>query len=141
MSRPRTPTRPPRPRAGMSLIEVVFAMLILTGVLLVLGNFSGQFARANGQAHLIISANEIAAARMDEIRTQPTYAALDTLATTPGKFDSMRVDNTTFLRFTRMKHVGGNATSDSVDYKVMTVIVTHPSMKRTVAKTTAIAAF
>lgn len=128
-------------RRGMTLLEVILAVIILSGVLLVLGGFSAKFAQANGQAHLVITANEIASARLDEIRTQPTYASIDTLATPTNGADSVQKDNTTFLRVTKIRHVGGTAATDSVDYRLMTVIVTHPSMTRTVSKTTAIAAF
>jgi type II secretory pathway pseudopilin PulG len=125
----------------MSLVEVVVAMLILTGVLLVLGAFSAKFARANGQAHLVITANEIAASRLDEIRTQATYSALDLLATPAGTPDKIPADNTVFLRTTKLKRVGGATVTDSVDYKLMTVTVTHPSMSKVITKTTAIAAY
>jgi prepilin-type N-terminal cleavage/methylation domain-containing protein len=135
-----TPVARP-PRRGMSLVEVIVAMIILTGVLLVLGAFSAKFAQANGQAHLVITANEIATARLDEIRTQPTYASLNLLATPPLTPDSIRADNTTFVRRTFVRRVGGSAATDSVDYKLMTVTVSHPSMKKVVSKTTAIAAW
>lgn len=132
---------PARARKGMTLIEVMFAMIILTGVLLVLGAFSAKFSQANGQSHLVITANEIAAARMDEIKTQPTYLALDSLQTPAGKVDSIPKDNTWFVRITKMRQVGSSDVKDSVDYKIMTVFVSHAQMKRTITKSTAIAAY
>ena len=143
MNRAHIDTAGRHARRGMSLIEVMVALFILTGVLLVLGNFSAKFAQANGQAHLIITANEIAASRLDEIRTQPTYSGLDTMNTPnpPPRTDSIKVDNTTFVRLTQVARYGGPAVADSFDYKVMTVTVTHPSLKKPVTKTTAIAAF
>jgi prepilin-type N-terminal cleavage/methylation domain-containing protein len=140
MSTRRSRVTPTRARRGMSLVEVLVAMVILTGVLLTLGNFSARFAQANGQAHLTITANEIAASRLDEIRTQPTYAALDSLATV-GKADTVRKDNTAFARVTKIIRVGSALAADSTDYKMMTVIVSHPAMKTPVSKSTAIAAF
>jgi prepilin-type N-terminal cleavage/methylation domain-containing protein len=124
-------------RRGMSLVEVIVAMLILTAVILVLGGFSAKFAQANGQAHLIITANEIAASRMDEIRTQPTYASLDLLK---AAGDTVKADFTSFIRKTDIKRIGGGIT-DTLDYKLFTVTVTHPSLKKVVKKTTAMAAF
>ncbi|MDB4885542.1 MAG: hypothetical protein JWN79_980 [Gemmatimonadetes bacterium] len=141
MSRQRSSTIGAGARRGMSLIEVMVALFILTGVLLVLGNFSARFAQANGQAHLVITANEIAASRLDEIRTQPTYLALDSLTTAANKPDSIKADNTTFIRMTAVARYGGPLVADSFDYKVMTVTVTHPSLKKPVSKSTAIAAF
>ena len=120
----------------MSLVEVIVAMMLLVGVLLVLGGFSAQFARATAQAHLVVLANELAAARLDAVRQQPTYAALDSLA----KTDTVPADFSRYAVKTQLLRVGGKA-ADSVDYKLVTVTVTHPAMKKTVTKTTAVAAF
>lgn len=125
-----------RRRSGMSLVEVIVAMMLLVGVVLVLGGFSAQFARATAQAHLIVLANELAASRLDAVRQQPTYAALDSLATT----DTVKADFSQYAVKTLLLRVGGGVT-DSVDYKIVTVTVTHPAMKKTVTKTTAVAAF
>jgi prepilin-type N-terminal cleavage/methylation domain-containing protein len=126
-------------RKGMTLVEVVIAMLILTGVILALGAFTARFAQASGQVHLVIGANEIAATRLDAVRTQPDYSAIDTLASKSGP-DTVKSDFTKFARKTEVTRVGG-APKDSVDYKIVTVTVTHPSMKKSVSKTTAVAAF
>jgi Tfp pilus assembly protein PilV len=120
----------------MSLVEVIVAMLLLVTVILVLGGFSVKFAQATGQAHLIITANELAASRVDVARQQPTYAAIDTLAQT----DTVISDFSTYTVRTQLVRIGG-AVTDSVDYKMVTVTVTHPQMKKIVTKTTAVAAF
>lgn len=124
-------------RDGMSLVEVIVAMLLLVTVILVLGGFSVKFAQATGQAHLIITANELAASRIDVARQQPTYAAIDTLG---PHTDSVKSDFSWYWVTTQRVHVGGGVT-DSVDYKMVTVTVTHPQMKKIVTKTTAVAAF
>lgn len=123
-------------RTGMSLVEVIVAMLLLVTVILVLGGFSAKFAQASGQAHLVVLANELAATRLDAVRQQPTYAAVDSLVRT----DTVKSDFSSYTVKTQMVHVGG-AVTDSVDYKIFTVTVTHPQMRKTVAKTTAVAAF
>ncbi len=123
-------------RKGMTLVEVIIAMLLLTGVVLVLGGFSAKFAQASSQAHLVIGANEIAAARLDAVRQQPTYAAIDSLART----DTITSDFTKYTLRTQVVHIGG-AVTDSVDYKIVSVTVSHPQMKKTVAKSTAVAVF
>ena len=125
-----------RNRSGMSLVEVVVAMMLLVGVVLVLGGFSAQFARATAQAHLVVLANELAATRLDAVRQQPTYAALDSLA----KTDTVKSDFSQYAVKTQLTRIGG-AVTDSVDYKLVTVTVTHPAMKKAVTKTTAVAAF
>ncbi|MES2179049.1 MAG: hypothetical protein V4550_14405 [Gemmatimonadota bacterium] len=123
-------------RRGMTLVEVIVAMLILVGVILVLGGFTAKFAQATGQAHLIVLANEIAASRLDAARQQPNYAAIDSLA----KTDTVKADFSTYTRKTQVARIGG-AVTDTVDYKFITVTVTHPQMKKTVVKTTAMAAY
>ncbi|CAN5511054.1 hypothetical protein BH09GEM1_BH09GEM1_16640 [soil metagenome] len=125
-----------RCRSGMSLVEVIVAMMLLVGVVLVLGGFSAQFARATAQAHLVVIANELAASRLDAVRQQPSYAALDSLART----DTVSADFSRYTVKTQLLRIGG-AVTDSVDYKAVTVTVTHPAMKMVVKKTTAVAAF
>lgn len=126
----------PRTRRGMTLVEVIVAMLLLTSVVLALGNFTARFAMASSQARLTIAANEIAAMRLDAIRTQPTYSSIDLIA------DSQKVnrDFTSFGMRTFVLRQGG-APADSVDYRLVTVRVTHPGMLTPVTRTTAVAAF
>jgi type II secretory pathway pseudopilin PulG len=123
-------------RKGMTLVEVIVAMMLLVGVVLVLGGFSAKFAQASNQAHLVVLANEMAATRLDAVRQQPNYAALDTLIQT----DTVKADYSMYTVRTQMVRIGG-AVTDSVDYKMFTVTVTHPAMKKVVTKTTAVAAF
>lgn len=120
----------------MTLVEIIVAMLLLVSVVLVLGGFSAKFAQATGQAHLIVLANEIASTRLDGVRQQPTYAAIDTMV----RVDTVKADFSKYAVRTQVVRVGG-AITDSVDYKVITVTVTHPAMRKIVAKTTAMAAF
>ncbi len=122
---------------GMTLVEVIVAMMLLVGVVLVLGGFSAKFAQASNQAHLVVLANEMAATRLDAVRQQPNYIAVDTLA---HLNDSVKADASWYHVDTRVVRIGG-AITDSVDYKMVTVSVTHPAMRKTVTKTTAVAAF
>lgn len=143
MTRPFRRSLPPRAltrglrRSGMSLVEVIVAMMLLVGVVLVLGGFSAKFAQATSQAHLIIIANEIASTRLDAVRQQPNYAAVDSIVGTDVGVSS---DFSTYTVRTQMVRIGG-APADSVDYKLVTVTVTHPGMRKIVTKTTAVAAF
>jgi type II secretory pathway pseudopilin PulG len=120
----------------MTLVEVIVAMMLLAGVLLGLGRFMVLFSQASNQAHLIINANEIAARRLDDVRNQNTYSAIDTLAGTT----TMKADFLTYAETTKVVRIGG-APTDSLDYRLITVVVTHPSMRKIVRKTTAMAAF
>ena len=140
-ARHQVPCRPrgegmPRARRGMSLVEVIVAMLILSGVLLALGGFMARYAQASGQAQLTITANELAAQRLDAVRTQPSYTAIGLLAGA----STVKADFRYYTLETQVKRIGGGLT-DSVDYRLVTVIVTQPSMRKPVSKTTAVAAF
>ena len=123
-------------RSGMTLVEVIVSVLLLVSVVLVLGGFSAKFAQAASQAHLVVLANELAATRLDAVRQQPNYAAVDTLV----RVDTVKADFSKYTMRTQIVRVGGGVT-DSVDYKLVTVTVTHPAMRKTVSKTTAVAAF
>ena len=124
-------------RRGMTLVEVIVAMFILAGVILVLGGFSANFARANAEAHLVITAYELAAARLDETRNQSAYSLIESLAAT----EQVSADNTVFDSVTTIRRVGGDQPTDVEDYKLVTVTVTHPALRKVVSKTTAITAF
>ena len=121
---------------GMTLVEIIVALVLLVTVILVLGAFNVRFAQATGQAHLVVIANQLAANRLDAVRQQPTYVSVDTLANT----STQQADFSTYSLKTQVVHIGG-AITDTVDYKMVTVTVTHPSMRQTITKTTAIAAF
>ena len=123
-------------RNGMTLVEIIVALVLLVTVILVLGAFNVRFAQATGQAHLVVIANQLAANRLDAVRQQPTYVSVDTLANT----STQQADFSTYSLQTQVVHIGG-AITDTVDYKMVTVTVTHPSMRQTITKTTAIAAF
>lgn len=125
-----------RRRDGMTLVEIIVAMLLLVGVVLVLGGFSAKFAQATGQAHFVVAANELASTRLDAVRQQPTYSAIDSMV----RSDSVKADFSSYLVRTQVLRIGG-AVTDSVDYKLVTVTVKHPAMRKTVVKTTAMAAF
>ncbi len=126
-------------RAGFTLIEVVVALFIMTGVLLALGGFTAKFAASSSQTHMVVNANEMAARRLDAIRQQPTYASLDTLAGTDSVSPWTRADGLTYVVTTSLRRTG--SATDTVDYKTITVTVTQRAMKKVVSKTTIMAAF
>lgn len=131
-TRRRATAPAPRRRAGMSLVEIVVALLILTGVLLGLGGFTTKFTQATSQTNLVIQANELAVKRLDEARQQPNYLAVVSLkGARPRGF---------FSESTFVTRTGGGPT-DLTDYMTVTVAIRHPLMKKRISKTTAVAAF
>ena len=70
------------------------------------------------------------------MRQQPTYAAIDSLVRT----DTIKSDFASYAVRTQVLRIGG-APTDTLDFKVATVTVSHPGMKKVVVKSTAVAAF
>ncbi|MHB1862541.1 MAG: type IV pilus modification PilV family protein [Gemmatimonadaceae bacterium] len=128
-----------RARDGFTLIEVVIALLILGMALLGLALFVSRMAHAATFSRLLGTANELAADRIETIKSATTYSTLDTrFAGTETSISGL--GNSGFTRQTIIRHIGGG-TSDSLDYRIVTVIVTNPAMTDTIRKTTVIAAF
>jgi prepilin-type N-terminal cleavage/methylation domain-containing protein len=137
--RSRTRRRPaamvPRRRSGMTLVEVIVSMMIMTGVLLALGRFTYQFSQSASQAHLVILANELAVNRLDEVRQQPNYTAVSAMAVPR----TVTADNRTFSESTYVTRTG-SATA-LTDYMTVTVVIRSPLLRKRISKTTAVAAY
>ena len=66
----------------MSLIEVVFAIVILLTVLLAMTQFGRQFVKAEGQARWVALASDLATARLELIRAHDDYRTVSRYAGT-----------------------------------------------------------
>jgi prepilin-type N-terminal cleavage/methylation domain-containing protein len=126
-------------RRGFTLVEVVVSLVILSAVFLGLALFVSRMAHASTYSRLEDTAEDLVADRLETVKSATNYASIDSLftsteATIPG------ADNAGFSRQTIVEHIGGQAT-DSVDYKLVTVIVSNPALPAPVRKTTAIASF
>ena len=126
-----------RPHAGMTLIEVVVALILLGGVLLSLGRFSGSLARTSGTTRLLASATQLVSDRIGTVKGAPRYTAIESLYVATEFTIAGFKD---FKRQTMVKRIGGKAT-DSIDYKIITVEVSNPSLTKPVRKSTIIAPF
>jgi prepilin-type N-terminal cleavage/methylation domain-containing protein len=116
------PSRTPRPRRGLSLVEVMVALGILGGVMLGLGMFA---------------AAQLASERLEKVKGAPRYSAVESLFVAT---ESSIPFNAGFFRQTWVTRVGGLAT-DTIDYKIVTVQVTNSQMPGSVRKTTVLAPF
>lgn len=130
-------------RRGMTLIEVMFAIVILSGVMLALSRFGSEFARASRDGAYIASASDLAAARIEVIRSHPDYATListfngttETSATTTARPSMAGFDG-----FTRETSVV--ASSDNArDYVTATVTVTSAQLRNPVRQSVVISVF
>lgn len=120
-------------RRGMTLLEVMMAMVILTAVLLGMGKFITSYARSASDGATMSVAADLVQDRIEYIKTTQPYSALSSYATIeatiPGHPNYTR--ETDVLR----------TNSASSDFTVVTVTVTHPTLLKPIAKTTVIAAF
>lgn len=125
-----------RSRRGMTLIEVIIAVVILSGAMLGLANFGRRFQHATQNASDGTLASDLAAARMETIKGYRVYANL--VATYDAVSETFT--DPVYKGFTRYTHVvRTNTTSD--DYTTVTVKVTGNSLSAPLYKTTVIAKF
>jgi prepilin-type N-terminal cleavage/methylation domain-containing protein len=124
-------------RAGMTLIEVIVAMVLLTGALLSMGAFIARYANVTGSIARRSEANELVADRLEEVKGAVRYALVDSLY---AKTEPTIVGHPGLTRQTLVTRTGGAAPS-LYDYKTVTVIVNGPGLKTPSKKTTIISVF
>ena len=129
--------RPMVARRGMTLVEVLVALTILSVVMLGLGKFTTNFARTVSESGIKSTAGDLVADRLEVVKSGSRYDLIETNfqgteASIPG--------HAGFSRRTMVLHVGGSP-ADSVDYKVVTVEVMAPRLSKAVRKRTVISSF
>jgi Tfp pilus assembly protein PilV len=124
-------------RAGITMVEVIMAIVILTVCLLSMGVFVGKFAKATRVMNTRNTASELVADRIEEVKGATRYGAVDSVY---AGLETSISGNPGFTRRTIVQRVGGGA-PDLDDYKIVTVVVTSPQLVNSSKKTTIIAAF
>jgi prepilin-type N-terminal cleavage/methylation domain-containing protein len=124
-------------RRGLTLIEVIVALVILTSVLLGLARFAVGFTRGVTNADARTVAVNLVSQRISEVRAQPNYSGLETTyngteSTIPG-FPG-------YTRVTNIVRTGGPRPTFTNDYKTVTVSVTAPGVAQPISKTVVVAA-
>ena len=125
-------------RTGFTLVEVIVALVILSGVLLAMADFTRQFTRQTTDASVEARASDLAVQQLETVKAWRVYGTL--VAT----FHNTSVDFTAdgpyrgLRRETLAVRTGPNATTDHV---TVTVVVTGGGLPAPVRKTTVIAAF
>lgn len=128
----------PRARSGMTLAEVMIALVILTVTLVSLGNFSGKAESQSRVAAVTARALDLANDRIDTVRHTLTYNGVDSMAATET---GIKADSATYTRVTAIKHMGG-LSSSPYDFKIVTVTVTPAtSLVAPIKKTISIRSF
>lgn len=133
---PQILTRP-RHERGVTLIEVIIAMVILTVVLLGMGAFAAGFTRGVRQADARTVAVNLADQKLSEIRAAPNYAGLET---TYNATESTISGFTGYSRVTFISRTGGLKPTFTQDFKTVTVTVTAPGIVTPIKKTIVVAA-
>jgi prepilin-type N-terminal cleavage/methylation domain-containing protein len=129
--------RAARGRRGLTLVEVIVALAILSGVMLGLGMFSVRLSQATSAARLRVTAAQLAADRLEAAKGAVRYTAIESLFVAT---EASITGYPGYARRTWVTRVGGTA-SDTIDYKIVTVQVTNAQMTGNVRKTTVIAPY
>ena len=127
--------RPPaRMRHGMTLIEVLIALVILATVLVGLCEYMGRFARQINVTSVQATAADLVVSRLELVKGVSRYGRVDGFAGTEASIAG-------FAGFGRVTTVT-RVSDASTDHKIVTVSVTHPILGAdTVKKTTVVARF
>jgi prepilin-type N-terminal cleavage/methylation domain-containing protein len=128
---------------GMTIIEVMFAIVILSGVMLALARFGQGFTRSARNAANLAVASDLATARVEAIRAHGTYATL------VSEFDGTSETSATVAANPSMSGYAGytRATAvvltqnDTLDVVTVTVTVTASVLSTPMTKTVVIGAF
>lgn len=130
-------------RPGMTIIEVLFAIVILSGVMLSLSRFGQSFTRASRDAAHLAVASDLAAARLEAIRGHPVFATIR--STYDGDVETAATSDAvpSMAGYAGYRRTTAIAADSSATMHVLrvTVTVTAPVLSRPVVKTLHIAAF
>lgn len=126
----------------MTIIEVMFAIVILAGVMLAMSRFGQAFTRAARDAANIAVASDLATARLEVVRAHGTYATLastfnGTTETAGGAANPPMTGHDGYTRTTAVTRT----LTDTTDFTTVTVTVTAAVLSRPLQKTAVIAAF
>lgn len=122
-------------KRGMSLIEMMIAMVMLVIVVTTFGRYMGSFQSGTTKATALTVAASVAKERLELVRADPRYFTLSTLYGTGAG-----ADTTGFPGYASMRRIT-TTTRDQTgtparDRTTVTVQVTWPGMKDTVRLTT-----
>ncbi len=120
-------------REGFTLIEIVIAMAILLIVMLTLITLTARSVHVATLSEREQAAMQLVTDRLDEVRTNPNYAGLDSI------YAGTETSFATLAGFTRVTTVV-RTTSGGHNYKKVTVRVTGPGIATAVARTVTVAA-
>ena len=123
----------------MTLVEVIFAIVILSGAMLGLGNFTRKFQSANAGSTSKTLASDLAAQRIAEVQAFRTYTSI--VSTYHGNSEVYSAG--AYAGLTRNTYVVWCTSCPTAtnDYVTVTVSVSGNDLPAAVKKTVVIAAF
>lgn len=127
-------------RRGMTLIEVMIAIVILSGAMIGLARFGGDFEHTTATASDMSLASDLATLQIEQIKAFRVYTSI--VATYNGVTQTY-VGDPIYNGFTKKivaTHCAGCPTTTN-DYITVTVTVSGRSLVAPIAKTTIIAVF
>ena len=128
-----------RGRGGMTLIEVIIAISILSVTMLGLANFTRTFQHSTQDTTMMALGSDLAMARLEEVKGYRVYSSLvATYGTTTETFTTLPYKG--FTRLTKAVRCTSCPTATN-DYITVTVTVSGNNLSKAITKTTAIAAF
>ena len=133
MPRPLTAPR----RRGVTLIEIMISVGLLSVVLLGMGRYMVNFSVSVRLSEARTIAVALASARISEIRSSPNYSGLET---NYAVSEPTITGFTGYSRSTTIAHTGGPRPTYTDDYKTVTVIVNGPGLTLPIKKTIIVAA-
>ena len=127
-------------RRGMTLIEVILAVVILSGAMLGLSKFIRQFQHTTSDSTMQYLASDLATQRVEEIKAFTSYSTL--VSTYNGVVETF-VGNPVYNGFTRTTAAVrcSGCPNGTNDYITVTVTITGNTLTAPKTKSTIIAAF
>jgi prepilin-type N-terminal cleavage/methylation domain-containing protein len=128
-------------RRGMTLIEVILAVVILSGAMLGLADFGRRFQHQTSDSTSQTLASDLATQRIEQIKGWRVYSTLaSTYNGVVENFGNSDATYSGFRRTTAAVACSGCPTATN-DYVTITVTVTGRNLTTAIKKTTIIAAF
>ena len=128
----------------MTLIEVIMSVMILSGVLIGLSNFTRRFQKLTNNHAALASASELATARLEALEQHRPYSTLVSTFNSTTETSATAGANppmTQYPGYTRTTSVVRTGPTTTDDYVTVTITVTQTGTSTTVRKSLVIAAF
>lgn len=132
-----------RVRRGMTIIEVMFAIVILAGVMLAMSRFGQAFTRAARDAANLAVASDLATARLEAIRGHTPYSTIVSTYNGTAETSATSGANPPMTGYTGYSRstAAVRTTTDTTDFVTVTVTVTAAVLSKPLRKTAVIGAF